>query len=455
MDSDFYARRRRSDAVREEPQNTNYNDNDADVQVGVLDSNVWRGNGVTKLPSINAYYDDEINEDGNNVNGSDDSGYDDGSQSGDGAGSDGGQEPKDNRFKRWWANLITSIKAHPKRSAIIIVAVLLVLGGGTTFAIMATHKKPVQKAATVAPKKKAAPAPQVITSPLTGMPVSADQSKRIVTGAMIENTPYARPQSGLKDAGVVFEAIAEAGITRFLALYQEAVPANMGPIRSARPYYVDWAHSFDAPLAHVGGSPDALAKIKNDGVKDLDQFYNSGAYHRIGTRDAPHNMYTNMDALNQLESSKGWTGSTFTGFGRKKEAPSKAPNAKSINIAISGPTYDAHYDYDPAANSYKRSEGGAPHIDAESNTQLEPKVVIGLVAPYSLMSDGYHSEYQITGSGQMTVFQDGIATKGTWNKKDSTSQYTFTDEGGHALKLNPGQTWITVVGDASAVTYTP
>jgi hypothetical protein len=273
---------------------------------------------------------------------------------------------------------------------------------------------------------------------------------------MIENSVDARPQSGLQQASVVFEAIAEGGITRFLALYQDTAPSNIGPVRSARPYYELWNLGFDAGYAHVGGSPQALADIKAWKVRDLDQFYNAGAYHRISSRAAPHNVYTSMDALNQLEASKGWTSSNFKGFVRKpKEQPSKAPNAKSINIAISGPLYAVHYDYDPSTNSYKRSLAGAPHMDADSGAQISPKVVIAMAMPYSLESDGYHSDYNTIGNGLVFVFQDGIVTTGTWTKTSAYTQFTFADASGKPIKLNAGQTWLTAVGSAANVAYAP
>jgi hypothetical protein len=285
------------------------------------------------------------------------------------------------------------------------------------------------------------------------MPVTSDQQKLPVTGVMVEKSPDARPQSGLKDAGVVFEAIAEGGITRFLALYQEEMPGNIGPIRSSRPYYLQWALGFDAAYAHVGGSPDALADIKSWGVRDLDQFSNSGSYHRISTRYAPHNVYTSRADLLSLQNSKGYSKSTFTGFVRKKEAPAQTPTTSSVDLAISGYYYNVHYDYDATANAYKRTEGGVPHMDADSNTQLEPKVVVALVLPYALLPDGYHSDYQTIGTGKMYIFQDGVLTTGTWQKTDMKTNFTFTDDAGKPLALNPGQTWITAVGSATNVTY--
>jgi hypothetical protein len=365
------------------------------------------------------------------------------------------KKPKSsNSLKSKWAKFAWAKLTKKQRIFAVVgaVVILLCIGGGV-YALV-THNSTAKPAAVKAVIRKSTPViPRPIVSPLTGLPVSSDQQKLPVTSVMIENSPDARPQSGLKDAGVVFEAIAEGGITRFLALYQEETPGNIGPIRSSRPYYLQWALSFDAAYAHVGGSPDALADIKAWGVKDLDQFYNSGAYHRITTRYAPHNVYTSRADLLTLQNSKGYNTSTYTPIVRKVEAPNKTPGPTSIDFAISGYYYNVHYDYDATANAYKRNEGGAPHMDADSNTQLEPKVVVALVMPYSLMADGYHSVYNTIGTGKAYVFQDGILTTGTWAKADNRSQFTFTDDTGKPLGLDPGQTWISAVGAATDVTY--
>lgn len=337
-------------------------------------------------------------------------------------------------------------------SAIIIV----VCGSIVGFVLNHTGTKPVANATQTKVVRKVAPKPAVLST-LTGLPVQDEAvNKRAVTGVMVENSPDARPQSGLSEAGIVFEAIAEGGITRFLALHQDTGSENIGPVRSARPYYAQWALGFDAGYAHVGGSPEALANIKAWGVRDLDQFYNAGAYRRIADRRAPHNVYTGIGALTQLEASKGYTSSTYTGFVRNaKAAPSKQPNAKNIDLALSGPLYNVHYGYNAATNSYDRSEGGAPHVDANTNHQISPKVVVALVMPYSLQADGYHSEYGTIGSGQVFVFQDGVVATGTWTKTANNAQFTFADAAGKPLKLSPGQTWLTAVSAANKVTYAP
>lgn len=339
-----------------------------------------------------------------------------------------------------------------KKEALVFVAVALIVSSGLGGYILTRQNTPV--AAEPKPKRvRVVPKPTTVASTLSGLQVEPAVNARPVIGVMIENSQDARPQSGLGQAGVVFEAIAEGGITRFLALFQDTAPADIGPVRSVRPYYVQWSMGFDAPLAHVGGSPDALANIKEWGTKDLDQFFNPAPYRRSADRQAPHNVYTSYEGLQGLAAGKGYTGSTFTAFSRKKDAASKQPDAKTIDISISSALYNSHYDYDALSNSYRRSQAGAPHMDALSNTQISPKSVVVLVMPYTL--NGKYSVYGTIGSGQAIVFQDGVATQASWVKADNNSQFNFTDANGQPLNLNAGQTWITVVSDPAKVTYTP
>ena len=355
---------------------------------------------------------------------------------------------------------ITPAPAHSskKKKLLIIFAIILALlaAGAAGYWFFLKPKKVVVQTTTttVTVAKKEAPAPKP-TSPLTGVELAnADLAKRPVTGIMIENSPEARPQSGLTDAGIVYEAIAEGGITRFLAVYQEAQPTYIGPVRSARPYYLDFIAPYDAGYAHVGGSPQALSDIKTLGIKDLDQFYNGNYYVRISDRYAPHNVYTGFDKLDKLNASKGYTSSKFTGFARKPDVP-QTPTAKIIDFSISAPLYSPRFEYDASTNLYKRSQGGEPHIDQKSKTQISPKVVIALVTDKTYDPDGYHTDYKTVGGGKMYVFQDGIVSEGTWQKADRKSQYVFTDKNGLPMKLNAGQTWISLVANQSDVTYRP
>ena len=353
-------------------------------------------------------------------------------------------------------------KGNHKRELILIcVALVILIAAGATSFLVLQRYQPTAAVYPVPIIHNNPPPPTTVASTLTGLQVDPSVNDRPVTAVMIENSIDARPQSGLDQAGVVFEALAEGGVTRFMALYQDTQPDYLGPVRSARPYYLQWMLGFDAAYAHVGGSPDALSDINTWHVKDLNQFYNSGAYERISSRYAPHNVYTSIDQLNQLEASKGFGKPSYTGFVRKaKEEPSKTPNATNIDIKFSGYYYDTHYDYDPATNSYKRSESNAAHMELHKDgtqVQIAPKVVVAMIVPRqngALDSSGaYYSDYAAIGSGQVLVFQDGIVTAGTWSKTSNEAQITFTDSNGKPLALNPGQTWIAATPLAGNVIY--
>lgn len=345
---------------------------------------------------------------------------------------------------RLWTRLQTWVKTHKKLSIVIGAALLLLISGTITYLVL-SHKPPEEKQAAVIPIKPK-PKPVIYYSPLTGEKV-ADQAatKQPVTAIMIENSPSARPQSGIKEAGIVYEAIAEGGITRFLALYQEAKPALVGPVRSLRMYYVDWLAPYNASIAHVGGSAAALAEVRNGNYRDIDQFFNGSSYWRTTDRYAPHNVYTNFEKLDALNRKKGFTESKFTGFSRVDGKASQAPTATSITMNFSSPLYNTTYTYDKTTNKYLRFLGGVPHEDREQG-QITPSVVIAMnVDEVSVMEDGYRESIKTTGSGKATIFQNGLAHEATWHKPSREAPITFTDAEGKDVPLVRGQTWIGAV----------
>ena len=260
---------------------------------------------------------------------------------------------------------------------------------------------------------------------------------------MIENSPAARPQSGLKKAGVVYEAVAEGGITRFLALYQGEKPALIGPVRSLRLYYLSWAAPYQASIAHVGGSPNALSQVRNGNYRDIDQFFNDGSYWRSRDRYAPHNVYTSGEKLDQLNSAKGYNNSEFTSFARTDGKTVESPNATSVNINLSGSLYNTSYTYDKASNSYLRSMAGAPHTDREDG-QIAPNTVVAMEVGVEARAQNYdgYEDVKTTGSGKAYIFQNGTVATATWSKVDINSPLKLTDESGKDVALNRGQTWI-------------
>ncbi len=354
-------------------------------------------------------------------------------------------KPKNKRFNFKWPQ-------GKKQWIIFCIILVLVLGSLVGWLIARkSGEKPVSKPTPVV--KAAPPKPTTEASKLSGLTVPIGTNEKQVTAVMIENSPDARPQAGLKDSPVIFEAIAEGGITRFAALYQDTEPDYIGPIRSVRPYYIDWILPFDAAIAHVGGSPRGLSDIKDLSVKDLDQFANSGAYERISSRYAPHNVYSSIAKLSELEKNKGYNSSKFDGFIRKKEQPLATPMAKTIDINISSYYYNVHYDYDATNNNYLRSEGGSAHKDDRSGNQLAPKVVVVIVMSRGIDSDGQHTDYSTVGSGKTFLFQDGYITEGNWSKESRQAQWKFTEANGKELAFNPGQTWLTIVDAPGSVSY--
>lgn len=333
---------------------------------------------------------------------------------------------------------------------IFVVILLGAIGGSVWWFVLRTE--PV-----VAPQvvvEEPLPTEKPIVSDMTGLPVDPKINERTVTGVMIENSPEARPQAGLLDADIVYEAVAEGGITRFLALYHDTEPKYVGPVRSARPYYLHWVKPFNGALAHVGGSPLALQLIRNYKIRDLDQFHNAGAYERISSRYAPHNAYTGIDKLQKVQSERKYKPDNFRSFARLETAqPTGTVTAGTIDFTLSGPLYNTQFEYSKKENSYGRSQAGRKHLDDKSGKQIRSDVVIALIMEKG--QDGKYSTYKTTGKGTVLVFQDGKVIKGNWRKVQVGDQFNFTTVSGEPLRLNPGKVWVTAVGSKSDVKYKP
>ncbi len=352
------------------------------------------------------------------------------------------------KFGAWWKGL-----SKKKKIIVALVALLVIsLLAGGAYALF----KPEKASEPVAEQKvEEAPPPTTETSKLTGVQVPIGTNQKPIIGVMIENSPDARPQASINAAGAVFEAVAEGGITRFLVLHLDNQPDYVGPVRSVRPYYLSWLQAYDAPIAHAGGSDDARAKIIAEGIPDLDHGGNGAYFQRVSNRYSPHNLNTSMQKLLELSEKKGFKSPNAKSLERKAEAPAATPTAKAINVAISSPLYNVHYDYHAETNSYGRSQGGAPHLDERSGKQIEPKVVVVMVMSKGINPNGVNSTYGTIGSGTAFVFQDGNVTQGTWTKGSDKDQIKLTDSSGAVIGLNAGFTWFTAVGVASSVTYTP
>lgn len=343
----------------------------------------------------------------------------------------------------------------------IIILLLAIISGGT-FVILAFFT-PSNNEEGADFGYEAAESDNIYYSPLTGLEVDdANLLKTATTCVMIENSPEARPQSGLSEAGIVYEAIAEGGITRFMAIYQEAKPELIGPVRSVRLTYAEMAKPYKCSIAHVGGSHNALQLIRNNGqFRDIDQFFNADYYWRAKTRPdgkrihAPHDVYTDATHLDALNFRKGFTESTFTGFARLDPdtiLETSDLSATTINIKMSGALYNPVYTYDASTNSYKRAHasGGAHNsiLKDGSLVQNSPKVVVALKTSSVPRGDSY-VDYKTIGSDDAFIFQNGTVIAAKWSRPDADSPLRLIDENGNDIQLVRGQVWISIYPSSS------
>ncbi|MBI2019172.1 DUF3048 domain-containing protein [Candidatus Daviesbacteria bacterium] len=303
-------------------------------------------------------------------------------------------------------------------------------------------------------------------------------SKRRPLAVMVENHVESRPQSGLTTADIVYEAVAEGGITRFMGVfYCNLADVQVGPVRSARTYFLDWLGEYDALYAHVGGAntpgpADALGQIIKYEVKDLNQFSIGFPvfwrdYQRLGRSVATeHTMYSTTAKLWEVGAKRDMTASDSAGVRwdknfaewKFKEGKSEG-NISNIKVKFweSQGGYDVEWGYDATSNSYKRKNGGSDHLDLNSNSQISPKVIIVQFQRETNANDGYpgnvHLLYGTTGSGKALIFQNGTVTEGKWIKQSRTARSKYMDKNGKEMEFNIGQIWIQTVPEGSKVSY--
>ena len=309
---------------------------------------------------------------------------------------------------------------------------------------------------------------------------------------MIENHPDARPQSGLSYADVVFEAVAEGGVTRFMALYYcgaQRFDVAVAPVRSARSYFIDWASGFNFPLyVHVGGAnlpgpADALGQINDYGwgqENDLNQF--SIGYptffrntNRLGRDVATeHTMESSTEMLWEYAAEeRGWTnmaparriGRTtykeedwkdgFTPWSFQDEVPADGSvTTLSYEFWDGFAQWGVSWDYNKETDMYMRAMAGEPHIDLNNDKQIAAaNVVVLFTTEKGPIDELKHMLYTTTGTGKALIFKNGEEISGRWSKKTREDELVFTDNKGADLELARGLTWISVVGTGTEVTY--
>ena len=354
-------------------------------------------------------------------------------------------------------------------------------GGGGIISPLSSYKPPSGNgngAVSDEPKTEECP----INGEMLTKTQKANWEKRRPLGVMIENHKEARPQSGLSQADVIFEAVAEGGITRFLSVFYCKDAPYIGPVRSARIYFIELLQSFGAyPLyAHVGGAnhpgpADALGYIGDLGwssYNDMNQFSVPFPnfwrdYERLPNRATEHTVYSSPSKLwkyakdkrkltNLDEEGVSWD-EDYTPWKFQDDAPA-ASRGKVAKIDFGfwdsfASDFSVVWSYDKASNSYKRSNGGSPH---NTSKPLTAKNVVVMFAKESPANDGYeggHILYKTTGTGDALIFQNGKAIEGSWSRLDEESQFKFTDQNGEEISIVRGQIFIEMLPVGNKVTY--
>lgn len=344
--------------------------------------------------------------------------------------------------------------------------------------------------------------PKTEPCPLNGQLYTKEErqawEKRRPLMVMVENHQESRPQSGLTSADVVYEAVAEGGITRFMAaFYCDAVSKEtiIGPVRSARTYFLDWASEYSKnPLyVHVGGAhcdpetgqgclngakADALGQIQEYGWggsqgNDINQFSVGFPtfwrdYERLGrTVATEHTMYTTTEKLWSLAKERGWSNlspegeewqDSFIPWNFTESEPENGEVSEvSFNFWEGYQDYAVKWQYNPETKVFRRFNGGEPHKDLNNDDQLWTKNLVVQFVTEAKANDGYpgnvHLLYGTTGSGEALIFQNGQVTEAKWTKSTRTDRTQFTTLEGEAVEFLPGKIWLEALPVGTDVSY--
>jgi hypothetical protein len=286
-------------------------------------------------------------------------------------------------------------------------------------------------------------------SPYDGRKVDQDISHLRPLAVMVENSLVARPQSGLTKASVVYEVVDEGGITRYVVIYGPDInPEIIGPVRSARPYYVEIAYSFDALFAHFGSSDQGFKVVDYLGIPDIDAIATGAPYWRDPSRPAPNNAYMDANKLRAFAENKGYSLSGGKSpFLFKEDAPAEERGEQdTVVVNFSHPSFQAKFVYDPEGNDYLKYLAGNPHVDRETGEQIRVKNVIVQITDIVNTGDADgHMAVRTTGEGQAFYFLDGRVIAGTWKREGVDDPFAYLDESATPVKFNRGQIWVCFV----------
>lgn len=288
---------------------------------------------------------------------------------------------------------------------------------------------------------------------LDGVLVAPEESHVLPYAVMIDNHADARPSSGLAEANLVYEIPVEGGLTRYMAIYDERSTAEqIGPVRSARPYFLDFADAIGAVYAHVGGSPEALARLSTRlRSRNIDEFFNGSSFWHSQKGFPPHNTYTRTDLLHARAAAHGWKANQWHAWRFKDDDPKESASGTSRGTA-SGPsiayggTANVAWEYDSRTNAYLRTLAQQPHIERHGARVTARNVVVILTDADILDAEG-RLKLRTTGRGKAFLYRDGKRARLTWRRVGGEHIQFESVDGSEAL-FNRGTTWIEVVTNA-------
>ena len=291
----------------------------------------------------------------------------------------------------------------------------------------------------------------------------ADLAHRLPVAVMIDDARAARPQSGFNGASIVYQAPADGFETRYLFVFQEGDSRDVGPVRSARIYFAEWASEVRAAIGHYGGDRKTRRWLQVNHGKWIWSVDGIGrgnpAYHRIKSRRAPHNAYTSSAELRAMARRLGAPATILDGVYVRPfadEGPATARPA-SQTIRIPYRTNIVTYAYDPKSNLYLRSVDGRAQKDPADGRRVTARNVVVLFQPFRIDTkiEPGHSRPVVgsIGSGKAWIFREGKVVSGTWRKREATGPTRLFDAKGIEIPLIRGRTFFQIVPLGTRVSH--
>lgn len=295
------------------------------------------------------------------------------------------------------------------------------------------------------------------TSPINGMPVSDPRAlDRRVIAVKIDNHPNARPQSGLDLAEAVIEVPVE-GLTRFIALFHSTDAEFLGPVRSGRPSDGRLLNPLNATMAISGGQDWVISGLRAEVEGIIGE--QRPAMFRIDGRRAPHDLYTDTEALREIADERDYADEPPTELYTFGEMPRSAERASQIVMNF-GNSFLVTWDYDPVARNYARIHVGsaseALDIDGESYEITADSLVVIIARRYTEQAPAGQTSVpamDTVGTGTGYVFSQGGVLEGTWARESSEGHLILTDLNGDPMTVPPGYLWISIVPEQNGISF--